>query len=186
MIAAATAVPIAVPIHGYHGAPALLKAAPVYKHVVAEYDAPAHYDFSYAVHDEHTGDIKNQQESRKGDVVHGSYSLIDSDGFQRTVEYTADDHNGFNAVVHREPTHIKIPVATKVLAAPVYHHAAPAVHYAPAPAVHYAAPVAKIAHYAPSVAHYAPVAHKIVAPVAHGGYGQTHVSFSGPAATYQY
>lgn len=45
-----------------------------------------------------TGDSKSQHETRSGDVVHGSYSLIDADGHKRTVEYTADDHNGFNAV----------------------------------------------------------------------------------------
>lgn len=115
-------------------------AAPAYvKHV--EYEAPAAYDFSYSVHDEHTGDIKSQSESRKGDAVHGSYSLVDADGYQRTVEYTADDHNGFNAVVHREPLgHHKVVAAPvhKVIAAPVHYAAAP-VHYAPAP-VHYAAP----------------------------------------------
>lgn len=31
----------------------------------------------------------------------GSYSLVEPDGTTRTVDYTADDHNGFNAVVHR-------------------------------------------------------------------------------------
>lgn len=41
-------------------------------------DAPAHYDFSYSVHDAHTGDIKSQSESRKGDAVSGRYELIDS------------------------------------------------------------------------------------------------------------
>lgn len=40
-----------------------------------EEHAPAHYDFSYSVHDGHTGDVKQQQESRRGDAVQGSYSL---------------------------------------------------------------------------------------------------------------
>lgn len=103
-------------------------------------DHNAQYEFSYGVHDEHTGDIKDQHESRHGDQIHGQYSLIDSDGHKRTVEYTADDHNGFNAVVHREPTDIKIPQpvqkiaiaqpVTKVIAQPTYVHAAPvATHY---------------------------------------------------------
>ena len=119
----------------YHAAPAYHSAPALVKHV--EYEAPAHYDFSYSVHDEHTGDVKSQEESRKDDTVHGSYSLIDADGYKRTVEYTADDHNGFNAVVHREPLGHKViaaaPVHKVVAAAPVYH-AAP-VHYA-APAHH--------------------------------------------------
>ncbi|XP_052870722.1 adenylate cyclase, terminal-differentiation specific-like [Anopheles cruzii] len=118
------------------------------KHIDEDHDAQ--YDFSYGVHDDHTGDIKSQHESRHGDQVHGQYSLIDSDGHKRTVEYTADDHNGFNAVVHREPTDFKIPqpavhkiiaqpALTKVIAQPAkilaaqptyvadYHHSAPAV-----------------------------------------------------------
>lgn len=63
---------------------------------------PAKYDFNYGVHDEHTGDIKSQTETRQGDVVQGSYSVIDPDGFRRTVTYTADEHNGFQATVNRE------------------------------------------------------------------------------------
>lgn len=31
----------------------------------------------------------------------GSYSLVEPDGSTRTVSYAADDHNGFNAVVHK-------------------------------------------------------------------------------------
>lgn len=51
--------------------------------------------------DYHTGDVKNQWEERDGDVVKGEYSLVEPDGTIRTVSYTADDHNGFNAVVHK-------------------------------------------------------------------------------------
>ncbi|KPJ09774.1 Cuticle protein 7 [Papilio machaon] len=65
------------------------------------YAAP-HYSFEYSVADSHTGDIKSQHESREGDVVRGAYSLHESDGTIRTVEYSADAHNGFNAVVHRQ------------------------------------------------------------------------------------
>lgn len=59
------------------------------------------YGFDYGVNDPHTGDIKSQSEHRDGDVVKGSYSLVEPDGTTRVVEYTADDHNGFNAVVKR-------------------------------------------------------------------------------------
>lgn len=59
-----------------------------------------------------TGDAKNQQETRSGDVVQGSYSLIEPDGSRRTVEYTADPIHGFNAVVNREPQ--AVAVAAKV------------------------------------------------------------------------
>ncbi|ETN66923.1 cuticular protein 83, RR-2 family [Anopheles darlingi] len=94
-----------------------------------ELEAPAEYQFSYSVHDEHTGDIKSQQEERHGDDVKGQYTLIDADGHRRIVDYTADEHNGFNAVVRREPLAqhklIKtvVPVAKVVL--PVAKYAVP-------------------------------------------------------------
>jgi len=91
-------------------------------------DAPAHYDFSYSVSDPHTGDIKSQSESRKGDAVSGRYELIDSDGHKRVVEYTADDHNGFNAIVHREPTSVKIPVHVAKVISPAVHYVQPVHH----------------------------------------------------------
>lgn len=59
------------------------------------------YAFNYGVNDPHTGDVKHQEETRDGDVVKGSYSLVEPDGTIRVVEYTADDHNGFNAVVKK-------------------------------------------------------------------------------------
>ena len=70
--------------------------------------------------DAHTGDAKSQHESRDGDVVHGSYSLLEPDGSTRTVHYTADPHNGFNAVVdrtpaaHPAPAPAHLPVSPKV------------------------------------------------------------------------
>ncbi|XP_052863967.1 cuticle protein 8-like [Anopheles cruzii] len=84
------------------------------KHV-AYPEAPAEYHFQYSVHDDHTGDIKSQQEERHGDNVVGQYTLIDADGYRRVVDYTADEHNGFNAVVHREPIKHAIPVAINTL-----------------------------------------------------------------------
>ncbi|XP_055642286.1 cuticle protein-like [Toxorhynchites rutilus septentrionalis] len=119
------------------------------KHV--EYhDAPAEYQFSYSVHDDHTGDIKSQTEERHGDVVKGQYSLIDADGHKRIVDYSADDHSGFNAIVHREPLGHKlvktiVPVA-KTIVAPIAHH--------------YVSPVAKV-----------------VAPVTHLSYSNPSLSY---------
>lgn len=133
-------------------------AAPVAKAVVADdYDPNPQYSYAYDIQDGLTGDSKNQQESRNGDVVQGSYSLTDPDGTRRTVEYTADPVNGFNAVVHKEP------LVAKVAAAPVAY-AAPVAKYAAAP-LSYAAPVAKFA---------APLAYatpKFAAPVAYTTYG---------------
>ncbi|KAH8271390.1 hypothetical protein KR018_008239, partial [Drosophila ironensis] len=196
-VASAGYAPIAAP-QVYHAAPAVAAyAAPVavaQKVVVKaaeEYDPHPQYRFSYGVDDKLTGDNKGQVEERDGDVVRGEYSLIDADGYKRTVQYTADPINGFNAVVNREPLVKAVAVAPVVkTVAPVAHYAAPAVAHYAAPAVaHYAAPavvktVAPVAHYAAPavvktvapVAHYAaPAVVKTVAPVAH---------YAAPAAAY--
>lgn len=69
------------------------------------------------------GDSKSQQESRSGDVVQGSYSLVEPDGTRRVVEYTADPQNGFNAVVHKEPLGAAVVKAVAPIhAAPAYYH----------------------------------------------------------------
>nr|XP_026486195.1 cuticle protein 8-like [Vanessa tameamea] len=85
---------------------------------IAEPVAYPKYAFNYGVKDPHTGDVKSQQEERDGDVVKGSYSLVEPDGTTRTVNYSADDHTGFNAVVHKSG-HAVHPVAV----APVPHYA---------------------------------------------------------------
>ncbi|XP_069668747.1 adult-specific cuticular protein ACP-20-like [Periplaneta americana] len=64
-----------------------------------DYYAYPKYSFKYSVNDYHTGDVKSQHEVRDGDVVKGQYSLVEPDGTLRTVDYTADKHSGFNAVV---------------------------------------------------------------------------------------
>ncbi|XP_075992711.1 uncharacterized protein LOC142987672 [Anticarsia gemmatalis] len=125
--------------------------------------------FSYGVSDPHTGDVKSQHETRVGDSVVGQYSLYDSDGTKRTVDYAADAHNGFNAVVRKDPVYHAAPVAV-AHAAPIVAHAAPVVA---APVAHaYAAPLAHgYAHgYAAPLAHgyAAPLAHGYAAPLAHG------------------
>lgn len=74
---------------------------PVVQTRVEPYDPNPHYTYSYNVNDYHTGDSKSQHETRTGDVVRGQYSLTDPDGSRRTVDYTADPHNGFNAVIRR-------------------------------------------------------------------------------------
>ncbi|KAG8322284.1 hypothetical protein J6590_026538 [Homalodisca vitripennis] len=105
------------------------------KHVV-DYYSPAHYSFKYGVHDPATGDVKQQHETREGDVVKGQYSLVEPDGSVRTVDYTADPVNGFNAVVSKSPgVHPPAVVAAKPEpVAPVYTVAAPALAPALAPA----------------------------------------------------
>ncbi|XP_047992720.1 larval cuticle protein A2B-like [Leguminivora glycinivorella] len=94
-------------------APRVAAVAPA----VDEYDPNPQYSYAYDIQDALTGDSKSQQETRSGDVVQGSYSLVEPDGSRRVVEYTADPHNGFNAVVHKEPL-----AAVKAVAAPAYIH----------------------------------------------------------------
>lgn len=64
----------------------------------------SHYNFRYTVDDKSTGDVKSHQETRRGDQVQGEYRLMDSDGYQRIVNYRANDRDGFDAEVRREPT----------------------------------------------------------------------------------
>ncbi|XP_018561018.1 cuticle protein 19-like [Anoplophora glabripennis] len=89
---------------GYH-APVVSHVAPVHHDV--DYYAHPKYAFNYGVQDGHTGDHKSQHEERDGDVVKGYYTVAEPDGTLRTVHYTADDHNGFNAVVEKtgHPVH---------------------------------------------------------------------------------
>jgi hypothetical protein len=142
--AARVAAPVA------YAAPAVAKvAAPVA--VDTDYDPHPQYSYAYDIQDALTGDAKSQQESRDGDVVQGSYSLVEPDGTVRTVEYTADPVNGFNAVVHKTPlgapvAKVAAPVAVAKVAAPLAY-AAPSVARVAAPLA-YAAPAAYATPYA--------------------------------------
>ncbi|KAH8344161.1 hypothetical protein KR084_006428, partial [Drosophila pseudotakahashii] len=123
------------------------------------FDSHPHYSFNYDVQDPETGDVKSQSESRDGDVVHGHYSVNDADGYRRTVEYTADDVRGFNAVVRREPLSsgalVVKPkaavVAPKVQYQPLkklpLSEASALVHRSFAPVIHHA-PVTHVVHHA--------------------------------------
>ncbi|XP_073811640.1 uncharacterized protein [Musca autumnalis] len=66
-----------------------------------DYHTYPKYEFVYGVEDLKTGDIKQQWESRDGDKVKGSYSLKESDGTTRVVQYTSDKKKGFEATVHK-------------------------------------------------------------------------------------
>ncbi|CAB3257171.1 unnamed protein product [Arctia plantaginis] len=77
------------------------------------------YGFNYAVNDPSTGDNKAQWETRHGDVVRGAYSLVEPDGSVRLVEYYADPHTGFNAIVKRLGSNVHpagLPVAAPIAA----------------------------------------------------------------------
>ncbi|EDV57535.1 uncharacterized protein LOC6542005 [Drosophila erecta] len=100
-------------IQHQHSNPVVV-ASVLRQHQEPEVFPPASYSFNYAVNDESTGDIKEHSETRDGYVVRGFYSLVDPDGYKRTVTYTADDVHGFNAVVNRVPYALKtvvVPVA---------------------------------------------------------------------------
>ncbi|XP_021917290.1 cuticle protein 7-like isoform X1 [Zootermopsis nevadensis] len=103
-------------------------------HAIDYYSSPR-YAFNYGVNDQHTGDIKQQSEQREGDVVKGQYSLVEPDGSIRTVDYTADPVNGFNAVVSKSGPGVHAAPVVKPVAVPVVAQVA----YAPAPI---AAPIA--------------------------------------------
>ncbi|CAO1353947.1 unnamed protein product [Diamesa hyperborea] len=105
---------------GYYPQQTLVKTIQptIVKQVVhAAQEAPANYEFNYAVNEASTGDVHSQQEKAVNGAIQGSYQMNDADGFLRTVDYTADDVNGFQATVRREPLqHVKViqPV-TKII-----------------------------------------------------------------------
>ncbi|XP_030371853.1 cuticle protein 7 [Scaptodrosophila lebanonensis] len=165
-------------LHGgpglYAGAPALYAGHGHGGHDEGlDYYAYPKYHYNYGVADSHTGDVKSQHEVRDGDVVKGSYSLVEPDGSVRTVEYTADDHNGFNAVVHKTaPTiHHAAPAVVAHAAPALVSHSAPLLAHGPSIAHHVAAapavPYASLAHQAAAVPAYGYATHNAHAHVAH-------------------
>lgn len=96
-------------------APTFLQSAPV----AEPYDYNPQYSYGYDVQDPLTGDSHGQVETRSGDVVAGSYNLLEADGSRRVVDYTADPINGFNAVVSKQlPAPVVAPLAPPVPIAP--------------------------------------------------------------------
>ncbi|KAI5636111.1 insect cuticle protein domain-containing protein [Phthorimaea operculella] len=79
----------------------LLALATVSVSSLPTFDHHPRYAYNYAVNDPHTHDKKAQWELRDGGTVKGSYSLVEPDGSLRVVDYHADDHTGFNAVVKK-------------------------------------------------------------------------------------
>lgn len=139
-----------------------------------DYDPNPQYAYAYDVQDSITGDFKSQYETRSGDVVKGSYSLFDPDGTKRTVDYTADPVNGFNAVVKKEPiatglvTQVVGNPAVAAVASPIVAASVPApIVAAPAPVV--AAPTPIVAVGAPPPAPVAAVVASAPAPIVAAG-----------------
>ncbi|KAI9581426.1 larval cuticle protein A2B-like [Glossina fuscipes] len=92
-------------------------------HVDVEHDYYSHpkYEFEYGVKDLKTGDIKKQWETRDGDLVKGTYSLKEADGTTRVVDYKADKHHGFNAVV-KQLGHVAHSKVYEHADVPDYHY----------------------------------------------------------------
>jgi hypothetical protein len=88
---------------------------------VTDFQAHPKYEFKYGVKDPHTHDIKEQAEKRDGDRVEGYYKLVEPDGTTRTVHYTADKHNGFQANVEKSG-HATHSVVTNNLVIPSFSH----------------------------------------------------------------
>ncbi|XP_015127030.1 larval cuticle protein A3A-like [Diachasma alloeum] len=174
---------------GYIGAPVayqspakvIAPSAILTKALDADYDPHPQYSYSYDVQDSITGDFKSQHETRDGDVVQGSYSLLDSDGTRRTVDYTADAQNGFNAVVRKEPITEKLvtPVAGPIVQ--------PAVAYGPPALAKYPVQL-PAATYAPALPQISAAVHSNIAVSPALTYGPpatpiaTHEAASYPAA----
>ncbi|XP_077285546.1 uncharacterized protein LOC143910823 [Arctopsyche grandis] len=89
-----------------------------------DYDPNPSYQFGFDVNDDQFTNYQNRKEERQGGVIKGSYSVVDSDGFIRTVTYTADPKEGFKAEVVRKPTDIvvKVPTPAPALAEPSVRH----------------------------------------------------------------
>lgn len=78
------------------------------------YDNNPSYQFGFDVKDDEYTNYQNRKESRDGGIIMGSYSVVDSDGFIRTVKYTAHPKDGFKAEVIREPTDIVIKMPEQI------------------------------------------------------------------------
>ncbi|XP_045460313.1 cuticle protein 7-like [Harmonia axyridis] len=146
--------------------------------IIAEQEAPAHYNFEYKVSDPTTGDEKHQEESREGDAVRGSYSLVEADGSRRIVEYSADDINGFQAVVHKEPAGAPLPAPSPVVARVVKPVVAPIHAIAPVAT----APLVTKFSGVPSIRAYNPYYAGFANPYA--GYVQPYSGYSHPYNAY--
>jgi len=117
VLAAVSGSPV-YPLPGY-SAPAYHAPAAYLAH--AYHHAPVPYNFEYSVNNPYTYDVKSQHEYSDGNgYVKGSYSLLEADGSTRTVEYTADDYNGFNAVVKNEGGYKAPSYSAPAYSAPAY------------------------------------------------------------------
>ena len=64
--------------------------------------APAHYNFDYAVKDDYTYVDMGHNEYRNGDNTKGQYFVALPDGRRQVVSYNVDDYSGYVADVKYE------------------------------------------------------------------------------------
>ncbi|GAB0090467.1 activating signal cointegrator 1 complex subunit 2 homolog [Sergentomyia squamirostris] len=110
-----------------------------------DHDFNSSYQFGFDVKDDEYTNYQNRKEIRDGGVIKGSYSVVDSDGFIRTVTYTADPKEGFKAEVVREPTDIVVKTPAPHLAD--HRHQQHNNHQYSSPVASYAKPQAQKSHY---------------------------------------
>ncbi|XP_073951056.1 uncharacterized protein isoform X2 [Choristoneura fumiferana] len=104
--------PQAAPQPQYRPQPQYQPARPQETREPEDYDPHPSYQFGFDVNDDQYTNYQNRKEQREGDTIKGSYSVVDSDGFIRTVTYTADPKEGFKAEVSRQPTDIVVKIPT--------------------------------------------------------------------------
>lgn len=63
------------------------------------FQANTSYQFGFDVKDDYFTNYQNRKEQKENGKITGSYSVVDSDGYIRTVTYTADPKEGFKAEV---------------------------------------------------------------------------------------
>ncbi|CAH0551450.1 unnamed protein product [Brassicogethes aeneus] len=87
------------------------------------------YDYGYSLSDPYSANHQNKVESRRGDVVTGSYSLLEADGSKRIVDYIVTPLDGFKATVRKEAPIVAAPIAEAPVLLEKQHFAAPALEY---------------------------------------------------------
>lgn len=73
------------------------------------------YQFGFDVKDDYFTNYQNRKEQKENGKITGSYSVVDSDGYIRTVTYTADPKEGFKAEVKSSLHCLKLLCWTLIL-----------------------------------------------------------------------
>merc|ERR1712071_99110 len=128
--------------------PVAIAHAPLVHHAVGGFAQPdlaepSPYSYNYGVADEYSGAAFSQSESNDGTgVVQGSYSVNLPDGRIQTVNYHANDYDGYVADV----TYDGVPAYGNTVAHPLAHHAVAHPALVARPVVHAVAHPALVGH----------------------------------------